>query len=60
MLEGTESYAKSADWVERMRDADSMLTALSDQEIAEGVRKLRATPTRMGPVEVTLFVFERR
>jgi ubiquinone/menaquinone biosynthesis C-methylase UbiE len=60
VLEGTESYSKSADWVERMRDADSMLTALSDQEIAEGVRKLRATPTRMGRVEVTLFVFERR
>jgi ubiquinone/menaquinone biosynthesis C-methylase UbiE len=60
VLEGTESYAKSADWVERMRDADSMLTALSDEEIAEGVRELRATPTRMGRVEVTLFVFERR
>ena len=60
VLEGTESYAKSADWVERMRDADSLLTALSDDQIAEGVRKLRSTPTRMGRVEVTMFVFEQR
>jgi len=60
VLEGTESYAKSADWVERMRDADSLLTALSDDQIAEGVRTLRSTPTRMGRVEVTLFVFEQR
>jgi ubiquinone/menaquinone biosynthesis C-methylase UbiE len=60
VLEGNESYAKSADWVERMRDADSMLTALSDEEVAEGVRRLRATPTSMGRVEVTLFAFEQR
>ena len=60
VLEGMESYAKSADWVERMRDADSMLTALSDEEIAEGVSKLRTTPFRMGRMEVTLFVFEQR
>jgi O-methyltransferase len=33
---------------------------MSREEIAEGVRKLRATPTRMGRVEVTLFVFEQR
>jgi hypothetical protein len=60
VLEGMESYAKSADWVERMRDADSMLTALSDDEIAEGVERLRATPTRMCRAETTLFVFEQR
>jgi len=60
VLEGTESYAKSADWVERMRHADSMLTALSDDEVAEGVDKLRSTPTRMGRVEISLFVFQQR
>jgi hypothetical protein len=43
-----------------MRHADSMLTALSDEEIAEGVSRLRSTPARMGRVEVTLFVFEQR
>jgi ubiquinone/menaquinone biosynthesis C-methylase UbiE len=60
VLEGMETYARSADWVERMRHADSMLTALSDEEIAEGVSRLRSTPARMGRVEVTLFVFEQR
>jgi ubiquinone/menaquinone biosynthesis C-methylase UbiE len=43
-----------------MRDADSLLTALSDDEIAEGVTRLRAAPTRMCRLEVTLFVFEQR
>jgi ubiquinone/menaquinone biosynthesis C-methylase UbiE len=60
VLERTETYAKSADWVERMRDADSVLTALSDDEIAEGVSRLRAAPTRMGRLEVSLFAFEQR
>jgi ubiquinone/menaquinone biosynthesis C-methylase UbiE len=60
VLEGTETYARSADWVERMRDADSVLTALSDDEIAEGVRRLRAAPTTMCRLEVSLFVFEQR
>jgi ubiquinone/menaquinone biosynthesis C-methylase UbiE len=59
VLEGTESYAKSADWVERMRRADSMLTALSDEEVAEGVNRLRSTPTRIGRLELSLFVFQR-
>ena len=60
VLEGVESYARSADWVERMRHADSVLTALSDEEIAEGVGTLRASPARMGHLELTLFVFEQR
>jgi ubiquinone/menaquinone biosynthesis C-methylase UbiE len=60
VLEGTESFARSADWVERMRDADSMLTALSDEEVAEGVARLRSTPTRMGLLELSLFVFRQR
>jgi ubiquinone/menaquinone biosynthesis C-methylase UbiE len=59
VLEGSESYAKSAEWVERMRAADSLLTALSDEEIAEGLSNLRSTPTKMGRVEVTLFVFQQ-
>jgi ubiquinone/menaquinone biosynthesis C-methylase UbiE len=59
VLEGTESFAKSADWVERMRHADSMLTALSDAEVAEGLNRLRSTPTRMGRLELSLFVFQQ-
>jgi ubiquinone/menaquinone biosynthesis C-methylase UbiE len=58
VLERTETYATSADWVERMRHADSVLTALSDDEIAEGVTRLRAAPTRICRLEVSLFVFE--
>ncbi len=60
VLEGTESYARSAEWVERMRHADSFLTALGDEEIAEGLNNLRATPTKMARVEVTLFVFRQQ
>jgi ubiquinone/menaquinone biosynthesis C-methylase UbiE len=60
VLEGTETYATSADWVERMRDADSVLTALGDDEIAEGVSRLRAAPSRMCRLEVSLFAFEHR
>jgi SAM-dependent methyltransferase len=60
VLEWTETYANSADWVERMRDADSVLTALSDEEIAEGLRNLRSTPTRLVRLELTLFVFTLR
>ena len=59
VVEGTESYAKSADWVERMRHADSMLTALSDEEVAEGVNRLRSTPARVGRLELSLFVFQQ-
>lgn len=60
VLEGTETYAESADWVQRMRHADSALTALSDEEIAEGVQKLRSTPTKVSRVELTLFVFTQQ
>jgi SAM-dependent methyltransferase len=59
VLEWTETYARSADWVERMRDADSFLTALGDDEIAEGLSILRSTPTKVGRSELTLFVFQQ-
>jgi SAM-dependent methyltransferase len=59
VLEWTESYAASAAWVARMRHADSMLTALSDEEVAEGLAALRADPHRVGRLELTLAVFER-
>jgi ubiquinone/menaquinone biosynthesis C-methylase UbiE len=58
VLEWTETYAESAAWVERMRDADSILTALSDEEIAEGLRNLRSRPTKISRMELSLFVFE--
>jgi SAM-dependent methyltransferase len=59
VLEGTETYAASAEWVSRMRNADSVLTALSDEEITEGLAILRANPGRIGRLELTLLAFER-
>lgn len=46
-----------ADWIESMRDADSILTALSDDEIAAGVGALRQRPDVAIPVSLTLTVF---
>ena len=59
ILEGTETYAASAAWASRMRDADSMLTALTEEEMAEGLARLRADPDRLGRLELTLLVFEK-
>jgi SAM-dependent methyltransferase len=60
VLEWSEPYAASAEWISMMRHADSMLTALSDGEIAEGVEILRSQPDRVGRLELTLLVFESR
>ena len=59
VLEWEESYATSAQWAERMRDADSMLTALTDEEMAQGLEALRANADQVGRLELTLFVFGR-
>ena len=59
VLEWTESYADSARWVAGMRHADSLLTALSDEEIAAGLDVLRSHPSKVGRMELTLFVFGR-
>lgn len=60
VLEWTETYAESARWVARMRHADSILTALTDEEIGAGLDVLRSQPSRLGRMEVTLFVFGRQ
>jgi len=60
VLEWTETYADSARWVTRMRHADSLLTALSDDEINSGLHALRSQPSKVGRLELTLFVFGRR
>jgi SAM-dependent methyltransferase len=60
VLEGTESYGASARWASRMRHADSMLTALTEAEIAEGLARLRADPAREGRLTMTRLVFEKR
>lgn len=57
--EGVWPFAAAADWVEGMRHADSMLTALTDPEIAAGLRALRAEPERQARVELSLVVLRR-
>jgi ubiquinone/menaquinone biosynthesis C-methylase UbiE len=59
VFEEVWTFAESADWVERMRHADTMLTAFTDDEVAEGVRTLRAQPTRQARNELSLVVFRR-
>ena len=58
VLEASEPYEASARWVARMRHADSILTALTDEDVAEGLRALRSQPKTEGRLEMTLFVFE--
>jgi ubiquinone/menaquinone biosynthesis C-methylase UbiE len=53
------TYGQAADWVERMRHADSLLTALTDDEVAAGVRALRATPEEATGLEISLVVLGR-
>ena len=60
VVEWTETYDTYAVWVASMKQANSMLTALTDEEIAEGLAALRSTPTKIGHTELTLFVFTRR
>lgn len=57
VAEESWTSARLADWVERMRHADSMLTALDDGEIAEGVRTLRSAPDRLARTVLSLVVF---
>ena len=59
VLEWEEPYSASADWVVMMRNADSILTALSDDDIAAGLDALRSQPDQIGRLEVTLLTFER-
>jgi ubiquinone/menaquinone biosynthesis C-methylase UbiE len=55
--ETASTNRERADWIMRMRDADSILTALTDNEIAEGVRALLARPDEVMPVSLSLVVF---
>jgi hypothetical protein len=50
---------EAAGWVEQMRHADSMLTALTDDEVATGVRRLRATPHEPAVLNLSLIVLRR-
>ncbi len=53
------TYAEAADWVERMRHADSMLTALTDDEVPTGVGRMRDTPDATAVLDLSLVVLRR-
>jgi SAM-dependent methyltransferase len=53
------TYGEAADWVEQMRHADSMLTALTDDEVATGVRRMRNTPDEPTALYLSLIVLHR-
>jgi ubiquinone/menaquinone biosynthesis C-methylase UbiE len=60
--EGTQSYADRADVSERMRHADSILTALDDDEVAAGIAALRSAADEVEHFALSLLVYrvERR
>ena len=52
------SREEAAAWIERMRDADSLLTALTPAEIDDGLAALRAEPgVLLPPLALTLLTF---
>jgi SAM-dependent methyltransferase len=54
------SRGEAAAWIDLMRDADSLLAALTAAEIAEGVVALRAEPgALLAPLALTLLTFRR-
>lgn len=55
--EGTQTYANRAAFSEIMRDADSILTALSDAEVDAGITALRSQPNEIEHLALTLLVF---
>lgn len=57
--EGRHSFAESAAWAELMRRADSVLIRLTDDEMAQGLAALRANPSQMVDLELSLVVLAR-
>jgi SAM-dependent methyltransferase len=57
--ESPRTNRERADWIVRMRDADSILTALTDDEIAAGVQAMRERPDEVVPIAVSLVTFAR-
>ena len=59
VLEGEETYAEVAAWATRMRHADSLLTAFTDDEFDAGIDALLSAPNRMSRLGLTLVAFQR-
>lgn len=58
-VEAVHSHDQRADFVLRMRHADTILTALTDAEIEAGVRALQATPDETEPFALSCLVYRR-
>ena len=56
--EGAQTYAQRAEFCERMRSADSILTAMTDREVAEGVAALRSRPDEIEHFALSLLVYQ--
>jgi ubiquinone/menaquinone biosynthesis C-methylase UbiE len=55
--EGVQSYEQRAEFSERMRHADSILTAMTDAEVDAGIRALRSRPHEMEHFALSLLVY---
>ena len=59
VVEHTMTSALRVGFTEQMRHADSILTALTDDEIATGLASLRAEPDRVEPAALSLLVYRK-
>ncbi len=55
--EGTQTYAQRAEFSEQVRHADSILTAMSDGEVAAGIAALRSQPETVEHFSLSLLVY---
>jgi hypothetical protein len=58
VVEGESTYGEQADWVDAVRDADSILTALSDAEIEAGMATMRKRFSSTVVHKLSLVVFK--
>jgi SAM-dependent methyltransferase len=58
VVEGESTCGEQADWVEAMRDADSILTALSDAEVEAGTAAMRKRSSSTLVHKLSLVVFK--
>jgi ubiquinone/menaquinone biosynthesis C-methylase UbiE len=56
--EGTQTYGERADFSERMRHADSILTAMTDAEVDSGIANLRARRDEIEHFALSLLVYQ--
>lgn len=57
--ERRRSFERTADWIERMRSSDSLLTAMTGAEIESALAALRDRPRETDLLELSLVTFAR-